>query len=488
MTDLALTGTAAGQAVTDAATIAPFAGVTVASTASSTPYTTAVVALSTTANGALSQLGVGVLSADGSTYTVKGSPADVQAALRGLVFTPVQHKVPVGQAVTTGFTLTASDAAGAVTDTHTSVVATAADTLPTITDTSAMQPGTETAVSVQGSTAFRSFVFTTIADPDAGATETTGVTLALNGAPSDAIGLLSGTGLTKTGVGTYTLATASPAAESSALQALAFTPANPGTSATLGVTLTVSDGAGAPVTSTTSLGLAGNPGGNISVSNSNETLTTYSDTPVAQTTHTYSTNIEGVLNSSTVVYDQTFNLPYSDPQVQAAVAQAQAAVSAAVGSAGSATLSASNLASQAAQTSTVQTGSTSNTSTSSTTGFGPTFFGPNTQVPLGSSETPRGYYYVVPGQTNVNIDSTTTTNVSRTVTTTSTDLLSQQYIVTGTTMAAAAPTTTTLISSSAAGVEGNAGSQTSNTAVGFTADGTSVLFNSTATCCCPLKA
>ena len=481
MTDLTLVGAAAGQPAIDMASLSPFSGVTLTTSATSTPYVTSTVALSSTANGALSDLGIGVLSADGSTYTVSGSPADVQAALRGLVFTPAQHEVPVGQAVTTGFTLTASDAAGAVTDTRTSVVATAADTPPTVTDTSAMQPGMETAVSVQGATAFRPFVFTTIADPDAGAMETTGVTLALNGAPSDAVGLLSGTGLTKTGVGTYTLATASPAAETVALQALAFTPANPGTSATLGVTLTVSDGAGAPVTSTTSLGLAGNPGTRVSVSNSNETLTTYTDTPVAQTTHTYATNIEGVLDGATVVYDRTFNLPYSDPQVQAAVAQAQAAVSNAGGSAGTAALSASNLVSQAAQTSTVQTGSTSNTSTSTTTGFGPTFFGPNTQVPLGSDATPRGYYDVVPGQTNVNIDTTTTTNVCRTITTTSTDLLTQQYLVTGTTMATAAPTTTTLVSSSAAGVEGNSGSQTSNTAVGFTADGTSVLFTSTAT-------
>ena len=92
MPDLIISGLVAGQPVSDMATSAPFSGVTVASTAAATPYATGVVALSSTADGALSHLGVGVLSADGATYTVSGSPALVQAALRGLVFKPTLNR------------------------------------------------------------------------------------------------------------------------------------------------------------------------------------------------------------------------------------------------------------------------------------------------------------------------------------------------------------------------------------------------------------
>ena len=67
---------------------------------------------------------------------------------------------------------------------------------------------------------------------------------------------MSGSGLTKTGAGTYTLTTGSPSAVTAALQALTFTPtdheAAPGSSVTTGMTLSVTDGiAGSPTTSAT---------------------------------------------------------------------------------------------------------------------------------------------------------------------------------------------------------------------------------------------
>jgi hypothetical protein len=92
------------------------------------------------------------------------------------------------------------------------------------------------------------FAYATIADPDTGAGELKTITLSQNGVASDAAGSLSGTNLTKTGVGTYSLAAAAVAAENTALQGLLFTPAAPYAQVTISETLAVSDGVSAPVT------------------------------------------------------------------------------------------------------------------------------------------------------------------------------------------------------------------------------------------------
>ena len=481
LADLTLSGAMMGQATSDGSPISPFADVSLTAPSGS-PYATLTVGLSSSANGSLSNLGIGTLSADGASYTVRGSTADVQAAVRGLVFTPVVHEVPVGQSVTTGFTLTASDTAGAVTDARTSVVATAADTLPTITDTSAMQPASSTRTG--SGLSFNPFAYTTIGDPDAGASETTTITLTSAGAASDAIGLLSGPSLTKTGVGAYALATASPAAESSALESLAFTPVSTTSAALIGVTLNVSDGVGSPTSATSTLRLLQGGGTNgVSTTTSTQFFTIYNDTVSSQATHTYATTIDAVLNGGSVVYDQTFNLPYSDPQVQAAVAAARTALINAGAAPGAADLSASNTSIPTSQTTAMVTGQSTTVAVSpGDVRLGPDIIGPNLHLSSGGATTdgslPGGYLGIIPGQVSIDIPEQSTTTVSRTVTTTSTDLLSQQYVISGT---STVMPTTTLVSSSAAGVEGNAGSQTSNTAVGFTADGISVLFNSTAT-------
>ena len=65
----------------------------------------------------------------------------------------------------------------------------------------------------------------------------------LGGVATDANGLLSGAGLIKTGVGTYTLAAATPAALTQALEALVFAPvAGGGSPLATSFALTVSDG------------------------------------------------------------------------------------------------------------------------------------------------------------------------------------------------------------------------------------------------------
>ena len=101
----------------------------------------------------------------------------------------------------------------------------------------------------------RPFSTVAITDPDLGASETVTITLNAGLVPSDANGTLSGAGLSKTGTGTYTLTAGAPAAVTAELQALVFTPAildlPPDTTATTGMTLSVSDGiAGSPTTDT----------------------------------------------------------------------------------------------------------------------------------------------------------------------------------------------------------------------------------------------
>ena len=69
------------------------------------------------------------------------------------------------------------------------------------------------------------FATATISDADQGVQDSITIVLdGSNGLATDANGTLSGTGLTKIGVGTYTLAAASPAALTAELQGLLFTP------------------------------------------------------------------------------------------------------------------------------------------------------------------------------------------------------------------------------------------------------------------------
>ena len=87
------------------------------------------------------------------------------------------------------------------------------------------------------------FANVTVTDPDTTTATSATIVLSNNGTISDADGLLSGTGLTKTGAGTYSLAATTPASLTAELQALHFTPATGVQSQTL-IDLSVNDSDG----------------------------------------------------------------------------------------------------------------------------------------------------------------------------------------------------------------------------------------------------
>ncbi len=193
---------------------------------------------------------------------------------------------------------------------------------------------------------------------------------------------------------------------------------------------------------------AANPGGHLVVTGSGSGVVTpliaYVDTTASVTDQAHSTTIDALLGGQSV-FQMIFNLPYTDPAVQAAVMQADASLIA-LGAAPDAPSLASSLTSTSSQTDTVQTGqNTPPPVYTSTTTFGPAIIDPVTfglgpnPVGIGIGALPRGTdFYAFAGQTDVNINVEYITTIDRTVTTTTTDLLTQTYAITGTPRAAPA--------------------------------------------------
>lgn len=197
---------------------------------------------------------------------------------------------------------------------------------------------------------------------------------------------------------------------------------------------------------------AANPGGTFVVSHSGTgpifdgaiPFTVYADTPVSVTDQAYTTTIDGLLGGQSVsAFPMSFNLPFNDPAVQAAVAQADASLTA-LGAAPGTPALASSLTSTSSQTATVQTGQTTPPPVvTSTPNFGPQILdvatlglGPD-PTGIGVGSLPSGTeFFVLPGQTDVNTNVEYLMTIDRTVTTTTTDLLTQTYEITDTPRAA----------------------------------------------------
>ncbi|BBB67568.1 hypothetical protein UNDYM_3315 [Undibacterium sp. YM2] len=129
-------GVVAGQTVTETTTVSPFTGVTITDPDVGASETI-IISLDVAAKGAFtaaSLAATGFSTADGGlTYThAAGTPAAVQAAIRGLVFQPAAGRVPVGSTETTTFTISANDGiASAVLNNTTTVIATGINAAPT---------------------------------------------------------------------------------------------------------------------------------------------------------------------------------------------------------------------------------------------------------------------------------------------------------------------------------------------------------------------
>ncbi|QUD86870.1 beta strand repeat-containing protein [Phenylobacterium montanum] len=259
-----------GQTVTgnDHTAFLPLSGISVADL-DTTQTETATLTLSATANGTLSNLAGGTYSASTGVYKVSGTAAQVTAALQGLVFTPTDHQVAVGQTVKTVFNLSVTDGTMYASATDTAAV-TALNDPPVISGAGNFVMGGLFTVPMTP------FPGISVADPDHAASETVTITLtdSYYGGPTDLNGTLSlptqasGVTLTKTAAGTYVLSAGSPAAITQAIDALSFTPIShpsvPGFTVTY-MGLSVSDGtatttaqntiqAGAPVISGTVAG------------------------------------------------------------------------------------------------------------------------------------------------------------------------------------------------------------------------------------------
>ena len=120
-----ISGTQANQATNDLTPIAPFANVVL-----SDPNVGMVITAEVTFptfTGSLTAPAGGTLTPNDAVWVDTGTPAAVQAALRGLVYTPAPHSTEPGQALDPTFTLTVNDQFASVTDSTTSVLATAVE-------------------------------------------------------------------------------------------------------------------------------------------------------------------------------------------------------------------------------------------------------------------------------------------------------------------------------------------------------------------------
>jgi hypothetical protein len=298
----------------------------------------------------------------------------------------------------------------------------------------------------QGFAAFGNVI---IGDASVNGPLTATITMTNAGAATDDDGTLTGAGLSKTATGTYTLTAASPADLQAALRAVVFTPAIIFTATNselvTGLTLQVSDGVAPAATDRNTvvytipgsqpLSLAfkpepGNPNTFISTTRTGET--TYATTPVTQTTDLSATTITAVLNGQQV-FQESFNTPYSDPTVQAAVAQADAILARDSAAAGTPVLTYSQVTDGTPQITTVLTGETITGSTVSvTTNFGPGQLFGNLDV----NGTPNSTFILAAGQTDINSNVDFQQTIDQTVTTTDTQQTNEDYTITGTPEAA----------------------------------------------------
>ncbi len=214
--------------VDDRTPLNPYAQASLSDTAATETLTLTYAA----ANGTLS--GGGFTGAAGR-YSFTGAPAQAQAALRALVFTPTANEVAPGASVSTPFTLAIAAGSTTRTDASVSVTALSVNDAPVL--GGALNASTPAGLGV------RPFAAATVVDPDVGQTQTLTISFAAGA------GTLSGGGFTGSN-GVYRVVAASAAEAQADLRAALFTPTS-GAAGSTALSVSVSDGTATAVTSAT---------------------------------------------------------------------------------------------------------------------------------------------------------------------------------------------------------------------------------------------
>jgi hypothetical protein len=212
----------AGQAVNDTATVTPFSALTIADPDSPAQTLTATVTLDAAAKGIFTS---GSLSSSGfnddggGVYSRTGTASQLQTAIRQLVFNPSDNRVASGLTETTTFTVSITDGLlDAATDNTTTVVSTSMNDAPVIAGSSAGQ-------TVNDNATVSPFSAVTFSDDDADASIDVTITLDTAAKGVFTSESLTASGFVSAGGGVYTF-TGTPAAATTAIQALVFNATN----------------------------------------------------------------------------------------------------------------------------------------------------------------------------------------------------------------------------------------------------------------------
>ena len=171
----------------------------------------------------------------------------------------------------------------------------------------------------------------------------------------------------------------------------------------------------------------GGGSGNTTSTTSTTHHDTFTDQFQTERVDTFLTRIVGRIDGGATVYDQSFNLAFGDPVVQAAVAAAQAAINAAVNPdppiAGPTLISSTELQIDTTTDLVSQLLSSMETTITTTLALGPA------TILIGEDQSVE--FFVAPGTTNVNINTHTESVYDRLFVTTNTYLTTQTYELVG---------------------------------------------------------
>jgi hypothetical protein len=227
---LEISGTASGQIAFIGGTITPFRYLLITDHNATT--ITVTVKLSKPANGTLTNLAGGTYNRATGVYTITGGRSAVNHALAGLTFDPAAKKAAPDESLSTGFTLSVTDAKGASFSTGKTSV-------------TAVDPLTILGILDQTTTAAKAvapFSNVTIIDAVSGEIDYVKITLS-NPGNGSLVNLAGGSYNKKTGV--YVIQ-AGAAAITTALRGLTFDPAaSSGSAVSTSFTLLVKNAAGA---------------------------------------------------------------------------------------------------------------------------------------------------------------------------------------------------------------------------------------------------